>query len=294
MLSVVILAILVVVLSRIVTSASTIVTLGNKRMDSDTQARLVFDRMAADFGQMIKRTDVDFYAKGGSDPEIGNDRIAFFSQMPGYYPTNGNQSPLSLVAYRINALQGSSSYDGMERMGKGLLWSAVSPTPTRSPVPSPNGIWIIYGGSPTLQTNWPSATLGDPSDPNYKDPDFELIGPQIFRFEYFYVLKEGTLTDGLTPIAVAPGMQNVSAITAVIGAIDPKSRVLLSNNQIDTLAGTMHDFSSNMHQPGNTTTQLGDLAAQWQSAIEATTSLPQPAISGVRVYQRTFYLLPSK
>src|SRR5438105_10603065 len=174
MVSVVVLTILVVILSRIVTSASTVATLGNKRMDTDSHIRPVLDRMAADFGQMIKRSDVDIYAKG-LDPEAGNDRIAFFANVPGYYRSTSSQSPLSLVAYRINADTTSPSYNRMERMGKGLLWSSTLPTPTVSPLPSPNAPWIIFGGTPTLQTNWPSATLGDPSNQNYKDPDFELV-----------------------------------------------------------------------------------------------------------------------
>ena len=142
MVSVVVLSILVIILSRIVTNATTITTLGNKRMDTDSQVRPVLDRMVADFGQMIKRSDVDIYAKG-LDPEAGNDRIAFFSNVPGYYRSNSNQSPISLVAYRINADTSSASYNRMERMGKGLLWNGVSPTPSVSPLPSPNAAWII-------------------------------------------------------------------------------------------------------------------------------------------------------
>ena len=33
----------------------------------------------------------------------GNDQIAFYSAVPGYYPPTGSQSPVSLVAYRVNS-----------------------------------------------------------------------------------------------------------------------------------------------------------------------------------------------
>src|SRR5438094_10521683 len=110
MVSVVVLTILVIVVSRIVSSASTITTLGNKRLDVDSQIRPVFDRMAVDLAQMIKRTDVDYYVKGPLDLEAGNDHLAFFCQSAGYYPSTGAPSPLSLVAYRVNDNNGSASY----------------------------------------------------------------------------------------------------------------------------------------------------------------------------------------
>src|SRR5438270_2120330 len=132
MVTMAILALLVLFVTSIVNSAATITTLGNKRMDADTQARQLLDRMAIDFAQMVKRDDVDFFAKGTVAPKsvggamAGNDQIAFYSAVPGYYPSAGSQSPVSLVAYRVNSNSTSSSYNKMERMGKGLVWNGVS------------------------------------------------------------------------------------------------------------------------------------------------------------------------
>jgi hypothetical protein len=67
-----------------------------------------------------------------------------------------------------------------------------------------------------------------------------------------------------------------------MAAIDPKSRVLLSDTQIATVAGRMNDFATSMNQ--------GDLLAQWQSALNGTIDLPRAAITGIRVYQRYFLL----
>ena len=281
LLSMVVLTLLVLMVSGLVNSASTVTAGANKRMDTDSQARSVLDRMAGDFAQMIKRQDVDYYVKSNLDPQTGgatgkNDLIAFFTQAIGYYPSPSYQSPIALVSYRIYSPSPPPSpcpnCNKLERMGKGLLWNGVQAADTP----------LVFGLT-TIVSNWPKATTSTDAD-----DDYELIGPQIFRFEYFYVLKSGSFAI----VSGANGMQDVAAITATIAAIDPKSRGLLSDNQISTLAGRMNDFSLNMHQPGNTTTLPGDLAAQWQSALDATIDMPRVAINGIRIYQRTFYLSP--
>ena len=61
-------------------------------MDSDSEAREVFDRMAIDFAQMVKRSDVYYLSARHRDQTraggtmAGNDQIAFYSTVPGYYP----------------------------------------------------------------------------------------------------------------------------------------------------------------------------------------------------------------
>ena len=168
--SVAVLTLLVLIAGRMVDSATTVATQGNKRMDTDSQVRLVFDRMAVDFSQMIRRSDVDYYVKSNLDPEAGNDRIAIFSTVTGYYPSTGSPSPISLVAYRINGDTASTSLNKLQRMGKGLVWAGVSTTDKP----------IIYGLQ-AIYNNWPAATSN-----TTVDADYELIGPQVFRLEYFY------------------------------------------------------------------------------------------------------------
>src|SRR5437660_12549273 len=131
-----VLALLVFFASQLLKSAGTITTIAHKRMDIDSQSRQLLDRMAIDFAQMVKRSDVDYYLKSSAASPLrsvafqGNDIIAFYSNVPGYYPSAGSQSPVSLVAYRVNANSSSSSYNKLERMGKGLVWNAVSSTDT--------------------------------------------------------------------------------------------------------------------------------------------------------------------
>jgi hypothetical protein len=120
--------------------------------------------------------------------------------------------------------------------------------------------------------------------------DSEVIGPQVFRFEYYYLLGDGNFSDipWVTSTGThnsVSGMQDVAAIVVDIAVIDPKSKVLLSNGQIASLAGQLVDFA-----PGH---PAGWLRTQWQSTLNANTTLPRPAVSGIRFYERFFYLSPS-
>src|SRR5438270_7790870 len=180
MVSIAVLTLLVLLATRILNSASTVTTAGNKRMDADSQARPVLDRMAADFAQMVKRPDVDYYLKNDAITQPGNDQIAFFCNVPGYYPSTGSQSPTSLVAYRIKSYAASPSYNKLERMGKGLLWNGV--TPAASPVPTAVPMIFLPSTISSISA-WSGAVQPSP-DPNYSDPDYELVGPNVFRFEY--------------------------------------------------------------------------------------------------------------
>lgn len=263
--SIAILIVLVLLVTRLFNSASTLTTSGNKRMDADAQLRPLFERMTVDFAQMVKRSDVDYYLKSSANFQTGNDQIAFYSTVPGYYPSTGSQSPVSVVAYRINAK------NKLDRMAKGLVWIGVSTTDTP----------IVFLPL-TISTNWPAATN------NSSDSEYELIGPYVFRFEYSYFLKNGALAD--TPWDTSAGhtgvngMQDVAAICISMAALDPKSRRLISDAQLTTLAGRLNDFAVSM--------KPGDLLAQWQTALDATTDMPRPAMSAVRIYERCFYLMP--
>ena len=334
-----VLVLLVFLASQLFNSAATITTLGHKQMDADAQARQLLDRMAVDFAQMIKRSDVDYYLKSSATSPLrsvafqGNDIIAFYSGVPGYFPTSNHKSPVSVVAYRVNSNSTSFSYNKMERMGKGLLWNgAPSPTPgTSSPTPTPVGtpsppptpsptptpvnftptvfIPVPLASSPLPSPEnaispapnpWPTPAWPETSSATISWSDSEIIGPQVFRFEYYYLLKDGNFSDipwvTLTGTNNSVnGMQDVAAIVVDIAVIDPKSRVLLGateaqiNAQLATFstfgnANFLVDFASG-HAPGW-------LRTQWQNTINGITSLPRPALSGIRVYERFIYLSP--
>src|SRR6266480_281067 len=64
--SVGVLVLLVVLATQLLNSAATITVLGHKQMDADSQARQILDRMAIDFAQMVKRSDVDYFLKSSA------------------------------------------------------------------------------------------------------------------------------------------------------------------------------------------------------------------------------------
>ena len=265
-----VLVVLVLLFTQLLNSAATITTLGHKQMDADSQARQLLDRMTVDFAQMVKRSDVDFFGKGTVAPKsvggtmAGNDRIAFYSAVPGYYPATGSQSPVSLVAYRVNSLNGAAAFNKLERLGKGLVWNGVSLTDTP----------IVFMPL-TIAATWPAATSPSLADPG---GNYEIIGPQVFRFEYCYLLTNGTLS--ITP---ATDISGIAAIIADIAVIDSKSKVLLTDAQITTpLASGLTDYATGMVP--------GQLRTNWQTYLNGITSLPRPAVSGIRLYERYFYL----
>ena len=268
--SISILAAIVLAVSQLFVSASSITTGANKRMDADGQVRPLFERFAVDFAQMIKRSDADFFGKGTGAPNSaggampGNDQFAFYSTVPGYHSSGVSPSPVSLVAYRITT-------NKLERMAKALWWNGASPS----------GLPMVFLPL-TISENWAAATNAD------SDPDYELMGPYVFRFEYYYILKKGTLSvtpwDVAAGHASANGLQDVAAISICIGILDPKSRRLITDESLATLGRTMDDFSASMNP--------GDLLAQWRSALNEASGLPRPSLAAVRFYERTFPLAP--
>ena len=173
----------------------------------------------------------------------------------------------------MNSDSSNSAYNCLERMGKGLDWNGVSPLST--PV-----VFLPL----TLHGTWPSVA----SSFAYDDTDaakrtYEIIGPEIFRFEYYFVEKTtGHLVAypaGWTSLS-AVAIKDAAAIVVGIAVIDPKSKALLSNSQIATLVETLPDYVSGWGP--------GELLAQWRSALDGIANMPRPAISGIRLYERCF------
>jgi hypothetical protein len=321
--SVVVLIIVVLMVAQLMNNASAITGTGHKHITTDTEARLVLDRMALDLAQMLKRTDVDYYVKGPANysghgnghgwghrigtGQQGSDQIAFFTQVAGYYPS-GARSPVSLVAYRVNqSATTNRAYLKLERMGKGLLWNGVS----NSNIP------LVFLPV-TIGSLWPAAinntnNCGGGSN-NSCDPDYETIGPGVFRFEYYYLLKNGRATDvpwntdaGHTSMA-GIGLGDVEAIGVVIAVIDPAGRALidavsannLTINPLLDLASDMPDFASARGRGvGNQTRYVGALEADWEATVETVAStgqtssgspIPPEAAKSIRIYGHTFDL----
>ena len=293
----VVLGLLVLIVAKVFSSASTITTITHKRIDDDNQARPILDRMAIDFAQMVKRSDVDFFGKNtpapnsvggamgtpGNTPGV-NDQIAFFSAVQGYYPSTGAQSPISLIAYRVN------TKNQLERMAKGLVWNGVS-TSNAPIVFLPLRIADVPAWSAALSS---SAT----------DQDYELIGPNVFRFEYYYQLSYYNNTRGYSnsdipwndtgdfnpPHSTVSGLRDVGWIVVALATIDPKSRAQLSDAQLVTLSGKLPNYKT-YAAPGNSGKVGAQIQGKWEDALETEiqssgSTLPKEALRGVRFYER--------
>jgi hypothetical protein len=239
--------------------------------------------MAIDFAQMVKRTDVDYYVKFANQQQQRNDQIAFYSAVLGYYPTSPSpaptytqKGPVSLVSYRINSDSTSPSYNRMERMGKGLAWNGASSS------------WTPLAFLPlTISGNWPFAVSTTTADSSY-----EVIGPDVFRFEYYYLLTNGALADAPCLNAnncTLNAWHDVAAIIVDLAVIDPRSKGLLTNQQITSLntftgGNFLTDWSFDLNRPGK-------VFEKWQQKLNRITNLPRgQAVAGVRLYERYFYL----
>lgn len=275
------------------------------------------------------------YGNRVASGQLGSDQIAFFSRVQGYYPATGGSiplgSPISLVAYRINSHASSPAYLRMQRMGKGLLWNGVSNATVSNPN-NRNSRDIVYpivfvpgqiappgGGPPTGPWAgpwgpWAAAitndTSGNLNNSGSQDADYEIIAPSVFRFEYYYLLKNGLLTDVpwdqnarstqtslTTPTSI--GLVDVEAIGVAIAVIDSTGRTLISDSSLFDVASDLADFKSANGRGVGGQKKVGDLEASWETALKSiiaagktsNNSFVSPAAtSAIRIYGRYFDL----
>lgn len=346
--SVFVLAIIILMMAQLMTNASAITRTGQKHITTDTQARAVFDRMAVDFAQMLQRNDIDYFVKGstsynthghgnghgwgnghGQAGQQGSDQIAFFSQVPGYNPSTGSSSPVSLVAYRVNQSTNTNpAWLRLERLGKGLIWNAANGSTCDHP---------LAFLPATVTSLWPAAVnnnnnnTNNCNNTNYSaDPQYETIGAGVFRFEYYYLLKTGKLTDipwntdssanwPLHNAMAGIGLGDVESITVAIAVIDDAGRALLDaadvanarapGTTLNDLAFDMPDFATSRGRGFGAQKNIGDLEYRWTGIlvgdptavppvpgviVTGQTSggypVPREAAKAIRIYSKTFDL----
>ena len=155
-----------------------------------------------------------------------------------------------------------------------------------------------------------SDVVNNPSNATIEDSSYERIGPGVFRFEYYYLLKNGQLTDvpwdqtarptqtSLTnPVNI--GLTDVQAIAVAIAVIDPAGRALIPPSTLFDLASDMADFKTAPGRGNGGQKNLGDLEYSWNTSLltdisagQASTGSPVPpaASKAIRIYGRTFDL----
>ena len=263
--SMAILVLLIVAVSQMVNSTSAVISLNRTHMDADNQARLVFDRLAADLGKIVNRTDIDyFFAK-----ESGNDRMFFYSEAPAFFSgTNASTDAdsVGLIGYRVN-----SSFQ-LERLGKQLSWTG-SPSAT---TPGSTVFLSFPVAGSRLNEVWSGVTNAASTD-----PDYHLISESVCRMEFCFQKANGECTDG-SPIVRS--ISEYSAIIVALVVLDSRSRQLASAS---TVAAAFTDPSP-AELSGTTPTLM---ASKWNAQLKAgMAGIPSAVSSQIRIYQRHFYL----
>jgi hypothetical protein len=293
--SIAVLVLLVLLVSQVLNSATTVITRGRKGIDADAEARIVFDRMSTDFARMVRRNDIDFYGKdtsaGTSRSMNGNDQLAFYGEVRGYYtdsspsptatPTRNQRNSISLVAYSVS--NDPAGRPQLVRLAKGLTWE------------SDRG-WKGVAHLPIrVDSRWPTlfqvSTTAPLSFNGMVDADFEVISDSVVRFEYCYILQPTNTTaasastvpydTSMTGHSTADFRTDVAAIVVAITVLDPTSRVMVS------------DYSRLISRDLFPDATAADIATSWmtvvnQSTFAASASVPKSAASAIRVYQRRF------
>jgi hypothetical protein len=269
--------------------------LSTTHSEADDVARQLFTRMSADLNRMVKRADVDYDVKstvagttsagttfnadpmGESEATGVNDQMAFYSEVDGYASGDDPQNTVSLVAYRINAQGGTATpLPFMERMGKALSWTASNATVIQPLVFEPQ----------TIMAAWPAAT-----DPTASDPDYEMIAANVFRFEYYYVLRSGATSSIPWDVSAGStginGFKDVTAIGVVIAVADRKAGTFATLGNLTGLATSLRNFAPSDGTTGVSTDKIGALELAWQSAVTGS-SLAAAIRNGIHIYGRLF------
>jgi type II secretory pathway pseudopilin PulG len=277
-----VLVLIVAVCAELMLQSQNILKNGMQKMDADAQARLVFDRMTTDMGLMLRRNDIDYIVKDGTQVQPLNDSIAFYASAPGYFPSSPDSAPrksVSLLGYRVN----SQTYQ-LERLAKGTGWNNTS-----------SGIPMAFLPA-TLFGTWPSiAVAGTGGVPNLNlgtDSEYQVLADGVFRFEYCYILNDGTISNVpyLTSHTAINGWRDVSSLYVAIAVMDDKSRLLVPGEsanapQLTAATAALKDFTL-------PTGQQSPPLTQWQTVINGAgfatlSNLPVKAASGVRIFSRT-------
>lgn len=297
--SITVLGLMMVGVAQMLNSAALASSGSFKHLDADTQARMALDRIALDLSKISHRGDVDYYfAKNLTSTTPGNDQLAVFSESSGYYPsgvTGATQgSDLSLVGYRIN------SKNQLERLCKGLVWNGVATS-----APS-----MVYGAPATAGTlinaTWPNV------EGSGTDADYQVIGDQIFRLEYCFLVSApdyGALytapssiptstTSYLTDVPYASpdtspnGLQDVVAVVVSIAVLDADSQKIATTLNPSAMTTAAKDLDDVAASPSGSAIPVGSLPLTlWKADLAKNNlGLPKSVAGQVRFYQRYCYV----
>lgn len=277
--------------------------------DTGIEARQVLDRIGEDFSGMLIRPDIDQYY----EKVAGNDQMFFYSQTAGYFTTTtpfNQESPVSLVGYRISSSVNTTTPPVLQRLAQGLNWSGANaltlltfpPTTLPPRTPSSSAYKATFGMIPV---QWNSLVTDTDTTPSF----WSTIGSQVFRLEIVYQLRDGTFTlipptPAIPPAIstattqplppVAGSINDTVGIVVAIAVLDNKSRQIVPAASWSQLISVLRDpTTSDLTSSPATPAVLMD--STWNTALNqpsfpTTAGIPVTAASHIRVYQRYYPL----
>ncbi|MFQ3670539.1 MAG: hypothetical protein SNJ84_03685 [Verrucomicrobiia bacterium] len=270
LLSVTVLMILTLFLTLVFNAMQATSSFWGRRIDAETQARRVLDRLGDDVARMVFRPDVDLALTLAP----GDDAMRFFSQVEGHAAAgaSGPSRGISVVEYRTN-VKGQ-----LERGARSLQFDQLVFAPLdREPSP-----------------DFPVALVDGPTNsvPPLENTYFDLLGDQILRFEIGFLLAGGASGQLPRLAAQLPAETKTKDILAVIVAVatlDTSARVPLSAEKIAALAAALPDYTEAHANAGQ------DILAVWSSILRngdltAIPGIPKTSAQSVRVFQRYYSL----
>jgi len=299
----VILLILMALMASMMGTTTRLIDTTSRNIDTTSEAEQVLDRIGQDLAGMVIRSDIDQYYVNSST----NDQIFVYSQTPGYFDNSTSapqQSPLSLIGYRISTSANPSLAPALERVAQGLTWSGTDNFPFLV-FPSRTSVTqSLTATSGTIPLQWG----GIVNDPDTTPSFWHTVGSQIFRLEICYQLRDGTFT--LTPptpstpqpvstgtslpLAPVPGSINdTTGLVVAIAVLDNKSRQVVPAASWKTLIAALPDIT----QSNLSATPVQLMESSWkaklnQPSFAATAGLPISIAGQVRVFQRYYSLNP--
>lgn len=300
---IVVLLILLALIASMMGTATRLTDTTNRNIDAGSEAEQVLDRIGQDLAGMVIRPDIDQYFINSS----GNDQMFVYSQTPGYFDSataTSQQSPVSLIGYRISTSANPALAPALERVSQGLTWSGTDNFPFLV-FPSRTSVTqSLTATSGTIPLQW----AGIVNDPDTTPSFWHAVGSQVFRLEVCYQLRDGTFT--LTPptpsapppastgtssplAPVAGSINDTTGLVVAIAVLDNKSRQVVPAASWKTLIAALPDIT----QSNLSATPVQLMESSWkaklnQPSFAATAGLPISIAGQVRVFQRYYSLNP--
>lgn len=155
---------LIALLMRMVGGVTSVISLCSDRSECDRQAALVFQQLASDFGLMLRRPDLDC----SFEKRQGNDAMAFYCQVAGY-GADDTHPQIASVGYRVG--RDGPDKSGLVRGAQNCDWTS-----------------FVYSGSGVQSLEAPGSLV------EIEDGNYQTLAANICRLEFWFVLKDGTLS----------------------------------------------------------------------------------------------------